>query len=171
MKNYFFRAISLFVVVAGVALLTSCDKEDENKDLIVGNWTLNKVAIESMTIDGADFMTYYTETLGMSETEAQTYYDFMTSLMSLMTGSINIKDDGTYTSTMGDESSSGVWELSSDGNTLTTDKGTDDEMVATISELTESALKLSMTETDKEDMNGDDVEETTSMTMSMSFSK
>lgn len=170
MKTKLFRVISLFVALSGLVLLNACTKDD-NADLIVGNWTLKSVNLDAVTYDGVDFVTYYVETLGASQAEAEQYYTEMEGMTTAMTGSINVKDDGTYSSTMGDETTSGTYELSSDGNTLTTDKGTSDEMVMTITELTEDNLKLTYTEEDTDDMNYDGVNETISMTMSMSFTK
>ena len=51
----------------------------------------------------------------------------------LMTGgTLNLHDDGTYTMTAMQQSEDGTWELSADGNTLTLDKGTDDESATTL---------------------------------------
>jgi hypothetical protein len=59
------------------------------------------------------------------------------------TGTLQIKDDNTYISNFGGEIEDGTWALNSDGDVLTIDGGTVDEMVINIISITETTLVVS----------------------------
>jgi hypothetical protein len=57
---------------------------------------------------------------------------------------------GTYSMTILGTSGGGTWEMSADGSTLTLDKGTEDEVVYTVTTLTSDVLMYSITDVDED---------------------
>jgi hypothetical protein len=65
------------------------------------------------------------------------------SILATISGTIDIREDKTYTSVLGGETVNGTWDQTADGKTVTIYDDTDDELVATINSLTLTMAKLS----------------------------
>ncbi len=156
--------------------LAACNNDDEDEagteaDL-VGLWTTQSVSLD-VTLNGEDFLQYLVEALGVSESEAQAFMDLsLGDLKNNFEGTVDMKSDGTYVSTFGDETIDGTWSLSSDGKKLTLDAGTTDEITMDIVELTSNTLKLAFSETETtEDIDGDDVNDELKIDIEMTLTK
>jgi hypothetical protein len=131
-----------------------------------------KTTTFSVMIGNKTFTQYLIDELGLTAAEAQTYNTlFNTALQQTYTGTIIIKPDNTYTATMGGETDTGTWSLSSDSKKLTIDSSTDDPITFDVIDLTSSLLHLQAKESETDDLNGDDVPETLTITIDLTFSK
>ena len=84
---------------------------------------------------------------------------------------MQIKSDGTYTSSMGGTTDTGTWSLSSDGKKLTIDSSTEAPMTFDVIELTSSKLHLNVSESNSEDLNSDGTLETITISIDVTFTK
>ncbi len=122
MKNalqFIFPAL-LFLMIFS---LPACEKEESfsNEELL----TLHTWKYVNMSAD----------------TDDQTTQDLLNLVKLFMaTSTIDFNDDATYSWFIYDTTNNGSWELSSSGLLLTMDKGSDDESVQTIAELTETKM-------------------------------
>ncbi len=161
-----------------VGLMTSCTKDnngDVNSANLVGKWTVSSQTID-ITINDQPIMDYLTGTMGLTQDLAQSFSDAMTSSEGgTPTGYVEIKDDGTYSSTMGLDAGApaetGTWELSSDGKTLTLDKGTENEGTAEITTLTSSKLVMIVSDEQSQDINQDGTDETLKFSITLEMTK
>ena len=55
---------------------------------------------------------------------------------------VNFSSDGTYAMVILSQTDNGTWELNTEGTILTTDKGTDEETIQTITTLTSDVLEF-----------------------------
>jgi hypothetical protein len=159
------RLLSLFFL-AFVLLLAGCGKDDDPNpnDFIIGTWTVSDVTVDMKV--GTKTLVEYFVSMGLSQTEAQLLASqFSDGFEGDFSGEIEFKKDGTYTSKDGSDTNTGKWELSSDGKTLTTDKGTADEMVLTVASHT--ATKMNLTSEFTEEESG----ETLKITMDIEMTK
>jgi hypothetical protein len=151
-------------------LLFSC-KKDSNKEDIVGTWTYDNATFSTM-IGSKTFQQYMIDELGLTAAEAQAYETlFNEQMKQSFTGSIVVKSDNTYSSTMGGESDTGTWSLSSDKSTLTIDSDKDVPVTVDVIELTGSKLHLQQVQTTQEDINQDTIPETITVTVDLYFKK
>jgi len=165
----------MFLIVA-VMFFVSCEEDEEKIVSIVGTWTVESVSAD-MTIDGLSFMDYYTTTLGVPESIVQLMYNEFKKEIESMSGSIELKEDGTYVENFEDgndgdgvdDDNTGLWEISADNKVFTVDKGTEDEMVFNILTLTDSKLVMTANTTEYEDLNEDGIDETMVIAMTMSL--
>lgn len=161
---------SLLLLPVFVIFMASCEKDKDggsNANDIVGNWTITKSEM-SVTVNGIDFVQYLINELGLSQSEAEAYEELF---FSEITGTVNIKSDGTYEANFEGEITTGTWELSSDNKKITMDKGTEDEMVMNVESLSSSKLVLSYEESETDDMNSDGTDDTILAKVKLTFSK
>ncbi len=162
--------IFAFVLMLGL-ILTSCSKDDAPADIIVGTWTVSN-ATYSAKIGDKTLLEYFTDVMGLSALEAQQYALLFEMGMSQgLTGTIQVKSDNTYVSNIGGEADSGTWSLTADGKKLTIDSIDSEPVTFDIVELTSSKLNIIMMESMNEDLNGDDIPETISATIDITFTK
>jgi hypothetical protein len=112
--------------------LSSCKKEDEEtkKDLFAARWEGEKVT-SSLIANGI--------TIPVPEEDISGSF-------------VEFKSDGTYSSSgNGFFEGSGTWKFSNGEKDIILDEGTTDETIATIDALTQSDLKLSISEQETED--------------------
>lgn len=160
----------VLVLVTGL-IFASCSKESNPEEDILGTWTVEDVDFEA-TIGTKSLLQYYMDEFGMTEPQALAVMAaFDAALSEQFTGTIEIMADNTYTATMGDESDTGTWSLSSDYKTLTLDSDTDETIVLDIISLTSAKAVMGMEEEISEDLNDDDVPEDISVTVEMSLEK
>ncbi len=168
MKRMLFYFLALMFVVSFNAC--SDDDEESSNASIVGEWTVKDVTAD-VTVDGEDITDFFVS-LGYTQAEAEAYVTLLTSEMTSLAGTVELKEDGTYeTNFDGEDTYTGVWELSSDKTTLTMDKGTEDEMIFDVVTLTDSSLTLETTDSESMDMDLDGTNETMEMIMTMNFTR
>lgn len=171
MKEHISILKSLSLILLAGALLTSCEKDkDDPVDNIIGTWTAGSVDVDAM-VEGKTLTQYFTEQ-GYTADQAQ----FLTTLFNVsvqqsFTGTITFNSDGTYTANLGQENDSGTWSMSADNKELTIDSSTESPVVLTVESLTSDELRVSLNEEFQEDLNDDDVPETITATVNMTFNK
>ncbi|HZK60805.1 MAG TPA: DUF4923 family protein [Anaerovoracaceae bacterium] len=169
MKLFNLRSFT-YVLLLGL-LLTSCSKDDSPTDIIVGTWTAGSSTLTTM-VGNKTLLQYFTDVMGLTAIEAQAYAALVDAAITQgFTGTIQIKSDNTYISNLGGESDTGTWSLSADGKKLTIDSSTDDPVILDIAELTSSKLHILMMDSMSEDLDGDDIPETISITADITFNK
>jgi hypothetical protein len=162
--------IFLLVFLTGL-ILSNCKKDETPTDNLIGTWTSGTTTFTVMV--GTKTLTqYFTDIMGLNATEAQQFTNlFNQELQQSFSGTIQIKSDGKYTSTIGGNNDTGTWSLSSDSKKLTIDSSTGDPMIFDVIELTSSKLHLKISESSSEDLNGDDIPETMTVSVDMTFTK
>lgn len=169
MKMRFLKGIIL-VLFTGL-MFTSCSKDSNPEEDILGIWNVEGVDFDA-TIGTKSLLQYYMDEFSMTEPQAQVVMAaFGAALAQQFTGTIEIKADNTYTATMGDNSDTGTWSLSSDNKKLTLDSEVDETVVLDIISLTSASAVLGMTEDISEDLNADEVPEDISVTVEMTLGK
>lgn len=168
MKLLFFR--SLFLVLITGLILSSC-KKDEVADPIVGTWTTGTSTFSAM-VGSRTLTEYFIEVMGSTPEEAAATEAFFEALMTqAFTGSITIKADNTYTSTLGGQADSGTWSLNADKTELTIDSSSDDPMTYDVVELTSSKLRIQVSASTLYDLNGDETDEIIDVEIDITFTK
>lgn len=169
MKMRFVKGIIL-VLFTGL-VFTSCSKDSNPEEDILGIWEVEGVDFEA-TIGTKSLLQYYMDEFSMTEPQAQVVMAaFGAALAQQFTGTIEIKADNTYTATMGEDSDTGTWSLSSDYEKLTLDSDADETIVLDIISLTSSKAVMGISEEISEDLNDDDVPEDISVTVEMTLGK
>lgn len=165
LRNY------IFVIILGL-ILSACSKDDPPaSENIVGTWTTVS-GIYTAMIGEMTLTDYFIDVMELTEEEAEAVTEYFNLLMQEgFSGTIQLKSDKTYTSTLGGDPDSGTWSLSSDGKKLTIDSATDDPFTLDVIELTSDKLILEIVETIEEDLNGDDIPEEITVTIEMTFNK
>ncbi|MEK6780764.1 MAG: hypothetical protein AABY93_03610 [Bacteroidota bacterium] len=148
--NTSFKALKYLTLLGFLLFLANCSKDDDPtpSDMIVGNWTISTV---DLTIKvGSQSLVDYLIAQGLTSSEAQLYATQISDDFKDTAGNLDIKKGGTYSTTSGGYTDTGTWELTSDGKTLTLDKGTADESVFTVTALSSTNLNLTgdLTDTD-----------------------
>ena len=168
MKMRFVKGIIL-VLFTGL-VFTSCSKDSNPEEDILGTWTIEDVDFEA-TIGSKSMLQYFMDEFSMTEPEAMVVMEaFDAALAQQFTGTIEIRADNTYTATMEDGSDEGTWSLSSDFEELNLDSD-GVETVLDIISLTSSSAVMGMTQEISEDINDDDVPEDISVTVEMTLAK
>jgi hypothetical protein len=175
--NYIKMKVKLFnlrnfipVIITGL-ILSSCSKDSTPADDLVGTWTIQSATFNAL-IGSKALKQYLIDELSLTDAEAQQFADqFNQQMQQSFTGTIQMKSDNTYTSTMGGTPDTGTWSLSSDNKKLTIDSSTDSPVILDVIELTSSKLQLRGTDTQTEDLNGDDTPETINVTIDLIFTK
>ncbi len=169
MKMRFVKGIILALFTGLV--FTSCSKESNPEEDILGIWAIGNVDFEA-TVGTKSLLQYYMDEFGMTEIQAQAVMAaFKAALTQQFTGTIEIKSDNTYSATMGEESDTGTWSLSSDYKKLTLDSDADETVVLDIISLTSSKAVMGLTQAISEDLNDDDVPEDISVTVELKLEK
>jgi hypothetical protein len=159
----------LFVLLTGV-VLTSCDKDDKDTNDIVGNWTVDSTNVNA-TVNNKTMLQYFTD-LGLSPTDARTAaQSFDQTVSQAFSGTINLKSDGTYTSTLGGQADSGKWTLNDSKDKLTVDSSTDDPVILNVTKLTNNQLVLNWADSATQDINNDNVAENIAVNIIMYLRK
>jgi hypothetical protein len=163
-----------WVFIIGMVLFSfsSCNKEEETaQDNLIGEWTITDVTLDT-DINGKTVIQYCIEVLGYSESDAATFAAiFDAALQESFSGTVEIKTDNTYITTIDGNVDTGTWELSSDGKKLTLDGGTIDEAIFDVISLTKNLLHINFMESETQDINNDSVAETISMEVDMTLTK
>lgn len=162
---------NLFVIILAGVLVTSCEKDkDDPADLLVGTWTAESTDVDA-NVGGQTMVEYFTG-LGYSASDAQLLSNlFDVTVQQNFTGTVTFNSDKTYTANLGGQSDSGTWSLSSDNKQLTLNSSTDPALVLNVDRLTADELKVNWTETGQEDLNDDNVAETITVNIVMTFNK
>ncbi len=165
----FIRNLTL-VIFAGI-ILSSCKKDETSSNDIVGTWT-SGTATYTATVGDKSLNQYLMDDLGLTTFEAQAYEAaFNQFTQQSLAGSIELKKDGSYTSTLGGSNDSGTWSLSDNGKTLTIDSDTDAPLTFNVVSLTSDKLHVTYTETQSEDLNEDGTPETVTIDIDLTFNK
>jgi len=155
--------LKLFLLLGALSAFiafTGCNGDDENPDNpavnhLIGLWTITDAQLDA-SIEGKSLVEYAVDLLGVSELEAEILASlFEDALMSNFDGTIEFKSDNTYITNTGGEVDDGTWSLNSNGDELTLDAGTIDEQVIDVLILTASSLKVSLDQTEFEDIDDD----------------
>jgi len=172
-----FFTVCLICAMMVACFFISCNNDDENtpSDLLIGTWTFSSSTMD-LSINGKTLVQYLIDESGLSQSEAETLADLLFGMIEdeYTPGSdvsIQIKSDGTYIMTGTDMNDDGTWELSSDGKTLTLDKGTEYEMVFDVESLTKSTLTILSQQSLEDDFNADSVNETMHIELEMTLNK
>lgn len=166
---------AILAIFCGImCVFVSCNKDDEEPrpaDLILGKWTVSSADMDLM-FDNKNLVQYLVDELGLSQNEAIAFNNLLEdALLEFFVGTIDFKQDHTYTINMGGETDSGTWNLSADGKTLTMDAETIDETIATIISLDSSTLKIEMSQHAEEDLDEDGTTEQLIMKITMTLNK
>ena len=144
--------VSLFVVVAMLAMLSGCGGDDPKPvSKIVGKWDVQNASGEFI-VPGFTSLTAYYISLGVDAEFAEDFVEYLDDLYSVddIFVTLEFKADGTYVSNNGSSNNNGKWELSSDEKTLTADKGTPSEFIFQVGTLTDTELVLQIIQDDLE---------------------
>lgn len=165
--------IKIFYVILIASLaVTSCKKDSSTSATLVGGtWTAGTPTFTALV--GTRTLTqYFTDVVGLSADQALQYTALANlALMQSFTGTIQFKSDNTYTANLGGTPDSGTWSLSDDGKKLTIDSSTADPETADVTELTSNKLTVSLTESQSEDLNGDEIPETITVNVTIPFTR
>jgi hypothetical protein len=160
MKNLF-KTLGLLVVLGSllsISFFYSCGDDDEEEPApsnIVGFWTVAEVEILEALVGDQPVVDFFVNVGGMTqETAAIAYSILETSVISSITGTIDIRADKTYTSVLGGEVVNGTWAQSADGKTFTIYDDTDDEFVATVNSLTATNAQIYFIYDTNQDLDG-----------------
>lgn len=162
---------NLFVILLTGVLITSCEKDKPDPaDNLVGTWTAESATVDAKV--GGQTMNEYFTSLGYSAADAQLLTNlFNVTVQQNFTGTITFNSDKTYTSTLGNGSDSGTWALSNDNKQLTIDSTTDPAIILNIEKLSADELKVNWAETGQQDLNNDNVAESITANVKMTFTK
>ena len=160
----------ILVLITGL-VFSGCSKDKKATDNLIGTWTVGTANISTM-IGTRTMAQYFTDVMGLSVADAQTYSVLANqSIQKSFTGTIQFKSDNTYTTTLGGKSETGTWSLNSDGSKLTVTTGSSGSTVFDIVELNSSTLKIRFTDLTSEDLNGDGIPESITVTADLTFNK
>lgn len=164
----------LWGMILFTCLLFSCGSEDETPkpEPIVGTWNYSSYEYEA-TINGQDYIQYLSETLGVSQAEAQ----FIANLYFLQKFEQQLEDlrvsfdsDGTYVLQQGTTEETGTYSLNADNTELTLVSETETTVFDVI-DLTTNTMELGLTELLQEDFDKDGVEEEIEVDLLLSLVK
>lgn len=146
-----FLTTSLFLIVT-----TGCGLFEKESTIdtshLVGLWTISDADVIP-EVEGLPLKNYFTDALGMSGLEAEAFaalYDAF--LQESFGGTVEFRDDNTYSFTVAGDAENGTWSLNSKGNEIIMNGATQDEMIITILELTGTTLKVSYDELSMQDL-------------------
>jgi hypothetical protein len=168
-KTWFIKSF-IVILFAGV-LISSCKKDEDPQDDLIGTWTTGISTINAKVGDLA-MNQYFIDSLGLSASDAQVYTSlFNITVQQSYAGTVTFNANGTYSATFGGDADTGTWVLSSDKKQLTLDSNLDPPIVLNVVRLTANELVLSWNETASEDINEDGVPEVISADVEMTLTK
>ncbi len=168
-KNLIVR--NFILVLGAVLIFSSCSKSKKATDNLVGTWTVGTASFTTM-VGTMTLAQYFTDVLHLSATDAQTYTTiFNSGIQQSVTGTIQIKSDNTYSSTLGGTNETGTWILNSDGTQITVTPSTGSPVVFDIVQLTSTVLKLTFTDHQSEDLNNDGTPESITVSINLTLNK
>lgn len=171
MRTKFFNLKNFIPVIIAGLIFTSCSKDSDPADDLVGTWTVESVSFSAM-VGTQTLLEFLVDEVGLTEIQAQQMIDlFILDMQQSFTGTIEMKSDNTYTSNLGGEDDSGTWSLISDNTELVIDSDYDDPMTLDIIELTSTKLRVQGDYFAEEDLDDDEVPETITITVDLNFKK
>jgi hypothetical protein len=160
----------LLVLITGL-ILTSCSKDKTSTDNLVGTWTAG-ASTYTAKVGDMSLTQYFTDVLGLPADQAATFAAaFTQGIQQAFSGTLQIKSDGTYSSNFGGTVETGTWSLSSDGTKLTVVPTGDTPETLDVLLLTSNKMKLKLSETLNEDLNGDDTPELINVDLEVNFTR
>lgn len=146
---------------------------DEHPSL-VGTWTYDSVFI-AITIDGQDLMSYLMDNYEITEEEAaemqkdfEEEYAYEEYLYAAMNSSIEFNEDGSFMVKYPGGEESGSWTKNENDLIITYDG---ESQAVSVLELTMGNIVLGLDELVSEDVNGDENDETISITVRLILAK
>lgn len=173
MKTNFLKLKSFIPIIMIGIILTSCkkDKTATPEAKLEGTWTLGTTT-STVKVGTKTLTQYFIDVVGLDASQAALFTTvFDESIKQSFTGTILIKSDKTYTSTLGGSNDAGTWSLSADAKKLTFTSNTDGPTTFDVLELTSTNVQLQISEVESEDLNGDNIPETINVTVKLSFNK
>jgi hypothetical protein len=171
MRVKFINLRNLIPVIISGLILSSCSKDSTPADNMIGTWTMQSATFNAM-IGTKTLTQYLIDDLGFTATDAQQFMiQYNAGMQQAFTGTIQLKSDHTYTSTLGGETDTGTWSLSSDEKKLTIDSSSLEPMILDVIELTSSILHLQGVEYQFADLNNDGTQETVTVTVDLTLKK
>lgn len=170
MKNLFNLKNLLALLIVFLAI-TGCEKEEAasaNKNDLISIWTITDSDF-NVSINNVPIVDFIMQTLGVTREQAEAFAEDFGG--DDITGTIEFKEDGTYVSIENDIEDVGTWELINDGKQMILDKGTEFETTVTFSAFSASSATITFSETEKEDLDEDDVDETIKYTVIITLKK
>ena len=140
------------LMVFGILFISSCGDDDEGLDQtslnLIGVWESEDEVALSVSITG------------LTQEELAEYEEFINFFLQAFAqgffGTIEFKDDLSYTSSFGGEAQTGTWEVLSDGETLIIrETGETEETEVEIISLTSTTVVFGFQEIETDDLNGD----------------
>lgn len=192
MKKVTQQFLSLLMAFVFAFSITSCSDDDEDDNggtpadvagTLEGTWTSGTVTVNSITINGEDFTSYFSEQFQplvdagfLTQAEADALAaefegELTTSYQEDIEGSITFNPNGTYQTIDDDGTLSGTWSLTNNDQTLLIDEGTEDELSLQIVSLTNSRLEATYSEIETEDVDGDGMGETLNVSITYVFTR
>lgn len=158
------------LIITGL-ILSSCSKDSAPDDDLIGTWTMGSVTYNAKV--GTKVLSQYLiEDAGYTTDEVQIFTALLNQqIQQNFTGTIQMKSDHTFTSTMNGISGTGTWSLSSDRKKLTIVSNPDPPVILDVIELTSSKLHLQGTETEPVDLNDDGTDEIITVTIDLNLTK
>jgi hypothetical protein len=164
-----FQKSIILVLLTGL-IFSSC-KKDTKSDPIVGTWTAGATTFTAMVGDKT-LNQYFVDVMELTQEEADSYTAIYEQILKqAFTGTMTMKSNNTYTSTLGGTADSGTWSLNSDQTELTITSTTDGPSTVDVVELTSSKLRLHMSEITQEDLNSDGTDENIVISIDLTFTK
>ncbi|HNR40646.1 MAG TPA: hypothetical protein PKL65_00310 [Bacteroidales bacterium] len=159
------------LLIAGLFFASCSKKESGPESNLIGTWVFGSATFDTK-VGGKSLKKYLMDELELTDAEAQQFVVmFNAMLQQSFTGSLQVKSDNTYSSTMGGETDTGTWSLSDDGKKLTVVSSSEPPVIFDVLELTSSRVMLKTTQFVEEDLNGDDVDEVITVVVEMTFTK
>lgn len=156
MKSYKLVVGLFLLLFLGIGL--SCTKSDDDaaseRATLVGTWDLTMTST-NQTVNDVPYKNYLADSLNLLLDNIDNNYDRMISNVT-KSGSIEIRDDGTYTMNYsGENAYDGTWVLADDKKTIkNSEKGHDYEIEIQSHSAEEVILRIPVRENDN-DWNGD----------------
>jgi hypothetical protein len=150
------KKLFLMTMILAVLFISSCGDDDEGLDQtsldLIGVWQSDDEVSLSVGITG------------LTQEEIDVYEDFIGLFLNAFAqgffGTIEFKDDLSYTSSFGGEAQTGTWEVLSDGETLIIrENGETEETEVEIISLTSTTVVFGFQEIETDDLNEDGIDD------------
>jgi hypothetical protein len=163
---------SIFLILLTGILISSCKKDSKSaQNDLIGTWKTGTSTFDA-TVGGKTMNQYFIDAMGLSAADAQLYTNlFNLTLQQNFTGTITFKSDKTYTSNLGGQNDTGTWDLSSAGDKLTINSSTGQPLTLDVVALNANTLHVKWIENGSYDVNGDNVPESITVNVDMTFTK